>query len=87
VSESDTPALSLQEQLERAARDLWTMQEESGPTYIVFMDRRRLSTRVDAKASDEFAVSWQSEDGSWITYEKTFDNAREAAFHGYQGPH
>lgn len=80
------PTGSVQEQLERAVRDLWSMVQDSGEDYVVFMDRRRLGTRVE-RAEGEYRVSWEQEDGSWTEYGRTFENPREAAFHGYQGPH
>lgn len=75
------------EQLVRAARDLWSMVMASGDDFVIFMDRRRLRTRISQTAEGEFAVEWEGEDGSWVRYERAFDNPREAAFHGYQGPH
>jgi hypothetical protein len=30
---------------------------------------------------------WEAEDDEPIAFERTFDNLREAAFHGFQGPH
>lgn len=78
---------SMQEQLERAARDLWSMIVESGEDFIVFMDRRRLNTRVALRSDGMYGVSWELEDGSWIDHTGEFQSPREAAFHGYQGPH
>jgi hypothetical protein len=78
---------SVREELEVAARDLWTMIEDSGDSYIVFMDRRRLFTRVQQEADGLFSVSWQGEDAEWVTYSERFENLRQAAFHAYQGPH
>lgn len=79
---------SLQDQLVRAARDLWSSVVESGDDYVIFMDRRRLSTRVQRTDTGRFQVSWEAEAGeSWIVYDGEFDNPREAAFHGFQGPH
>jgi hypothetical protein len=77
----------LKEQLEVAVRDLWTMLEESGDDFAIFMDRRRLRTRVQQDAEELFHVSWDDGDGQWIEYERTFEHVREAAFHAYQGPH
>lgn len=76
-------------QLERAVRDLWTMLHESGDDYVVFTDRRRLLTRVRRLSNQRYQVSWQPENESetWIVYAREFDDPREAAFHGYQGPH
>jgi hypothetical protein len=77
----------LKEQLEVAVRDLWTMLEESGDDFAIFMDRRRLRTRVHRSTEGLFHVSWDDGDGQWTEYERTFANVREAAFHAYQGPH
>lgn len=78
----------LQDQLVRAARDLWSAMVESGEDYVVFTDRRRLSTRIERVESGKFRVSWEPEDGEdWIVYGREFENPREAAFHGFQGPH
>jgi hypothetical protein len=77
----------LKEQLEVAVRDLWTMLEESGEDFAIFMDRRRLRTRVQQDADGRFRVSWDDGGGQWIEYERRFENVREAAFHAYQGPH
>ena len=81
----DTP--TVKEQLEIASRDLWTMLEESGDDFAIFMDRRRLRTRVYQDAEGLFHVSWDDGNGGWIEFERTFTQAREAAFHAYQGPH
>jgi hypothetical protein len=79
---------TIEDQLVRAARDLWSAVLESGEGYVVFMDHRRLPTRVERTNADTYRVSWQAdEDGPWITYEREFQNLREAAFHGFQGPH
>jgi hypothetical protein len=78
---------TVQEQLERAARDLWTTIQETGEDFVVFMDRRRLCTRVQQMSNGRYQLTWEQEDGSWIAYQREFDNPREAAFHGYQGPH
>ena len=80
---------TVQQQLKRAVRDLWSSELESGEDYIVFMDHRRLSTRVQRTQQGTYAVSWESEDddGQWLIYEGEFENLREAAFHGFQGPH
>ena len=85
MTEGDTPS-SVREQLERAVRDLWSMVQDAGDDYVQFMDRRRMGTRVE-RVDESYRVSWEQEDGSWTTYERTFENPREAAFHGYQGPH
>lgn len=75
-------------QLVRAARDLWSSVLESGDDYIVFMDHRRLSTRVQRTDRGTYEVSWEGEDGAdWTRYEREFEDLREAAFHGFQGPH
>ena len=29
----------------------------------------------------------EQEDGTWVTHDGEFENPRDAAFHGYQGPH
>jgi hypothetical protein len=76
------------DQLVRAARDLWSSVLETGDDYIVFVDHRRLSTRVQRIVRGTYQVSWEGEDGGdWIQYEREFENLREAAFHGFQGPH
>jgi hypothetical protein len=81
----DTP---IQDQLARAARDLWSSVLESGEDYVIFMDHRRLSTRVQRTESGTFRVSWEPEVGDdWLVYGQEFENPREAAFHGFQGPH
>jgi hypothetical protein len=78
----------LQDQLVRAARDLWSSVVESADDYVVFIDHRRLSTRVQLLPSGKFQVSWEPDAGEdWIVYGQLFDNPREAAFHGFQGPH
>ncbi|HEX6506277.1 MAG TPA: hypothetical protein VF221_01475 [Chloroflexota bacterium] len=82
-----SPEGGVKEQLARAVRDLWTMVEESGDDYVVFMDRRRMSTRVERVEDGTFRVSWDTEEGEWRVYHGWFDNPREAAFHAYQGPH
>jgi hypothetical protein len=85
---SDAGEPSLQDQLVRAARDLWSTVVESGADFIVFTDRRRLSTRVQRTANGTYQVSWEPEGGDvWTVYEREFENLREAAFHGFQGPH
>jgi hypothetical protein len=83
----DVAARPLREQYEVAVRDLWTMLEESGDEYVVFRDRRRLLTRVSMDPDGLFRVSWESGDGGWVDQPRRFENLREAAFHGYQGPH
>jgi hypothetical protein len=85
--ESQEGRRPLREELEIAVRDLWTMLEESGDDYAIFMDRRRLRTRVERGDDDQFHVSWDDGDGAWTEYERAFENLREAAFHAYQGPH
>lgn len=84
---SDEAQIPVSEQLTRAVRDLWSMVQESGETYIVFMDRRRMGTRVEEAEPGRYRVSWECEDGSWVAHDRLFDDLREAAFHGYQGPH
>jgi hypothetical protein len=78
---------TIEEQLVKAVRDLWSMQVESGPDYIVFTDHRRMNTRVESTESGEFRVTWEDEDGSWVSHARTYDNLREACFHAFQGPH
>lgn len=81
--------LSLQEQLVKAVRDLWSMPVDSGTDYIVFKDRRALNTRVRQTQAGQFQVSWEAadDDGIWSDYSRVFENLREAALHAYQGPH
>ena len=86
-SSQETHEQPVRDQLERAARDLWSMVVELGDDYAVFMDRRHLSTRVQRTPDGEYRVSWEQEDGSWTDHAGAFENLREAAFHGYQGPH
>jgi len=81
------PDETVQDQLVRAVRDLWSSVAELGESYVVFMDRRSLNTRVELTADGLYRVSWEHEDGSWSEHERSFENPREAAFHGYQGPH
>lgn len=78
---------TIQDQLVRAVRDLWATVSETGEDHVVFTDRRRLSARVQQTSPGAYAVCWETEDGDWVDYEGNFDNLREAAFHGYQGPH
>src|SRR5579872_473295 len=78
---------TVQEQLVRAARDLWCMVRDSGESYVVFMDRRRMDSRVERRADGLFEVSWEGEDGAWTMHNRAFESPREAAFHAYQGPH
>jgi hypothetical protein len=87
LSEQDYGEHSVQDQLVRAARDLWSMVQESGERYVVFLDHRGLSTRVEQGQDGLFHLSWEREDGGWIVGDETFANLREAAFHAYQGPH
>lgn len=89
VSERDVPPGpgSVREQLEGAVRDLWSLMEESGDSYVVFLDRRRLRARVEQTEGGAFAVRWEGEEGGWITCAGELENPREAAFHAYQGPH
>jgi hypothetical protein len=63
------------------------MVQESGQSHVVFLDHRRLQTRVEREDDGGYRVSWETEDGRWIEHERVFENPREAAFHGYQGPH
>lgn len=86
MTESDDASVA--DQLVRAARDLWSSVLESGDDYVVFMDHRRLSTRVQRTPRGTYEVSWEDEESDqWIRYEREFENPREAAFHGFQGPH
>lgn len=80
---------SIQEQLEQAVRDLWSMLHDSGHDYVVFMDHRRLQTRIERGEDDLYRVSWEPENHSadWIEHGSAFEDPREAVFHGYQGPH
>jgi hypothetical protein len=87
MHENDDIPETTQAQLERAVRDLWSMVQDSGQDYVVFMDRRRLSTRVERTERDRYRVSWEGDDGTWLEHERDFENPREAAFHAYQGPH
>jgi hypothetical protein len=75
------------EQLARAVRDLWSMVEEQGNGFIVFMDRRRVSTRVEVGRDNRYRLMWSDGSGGWTEYHETFANPREACFHGFQGPH
>jgi hypothetical protein len=78
----------LGDQLVRAARDLWSAVLESGDDYVIFMDHRRLPTKVERTDTGTFRVSWAGEDdGPWVMYDREFEDLREAAFHGFQGPH
>lgn len=83
----DEESVSLRDQLEHAVRDLWSMVSDVGEDYVVFMDRRRLETRVERQADGLFHVQWETDSGEWVSYERAFENPREAAFHGFQGPH
>lgn len=78
---------TVRDQLERAVHDLWSSLIEVGETYVVFMDRRRLSARVQRLPDGQYQVSWECEDGGWTEHARRFENPREAAFHAYQGPH
>jgi hypothetical protein len=71
----------------RAARDLWSMVQDSGERYVVFLDHRGLSTRVEQGEDGLFRLSWETEEGSWVSGDQTLKSLREAAFHAYQGPH
>ena len=87
MSEQDTGKQSIQEQLVRAARDLWSPVQDSGEAYVVFLDHRGLPTRVEQDQDGLFRLSWEDEDESWVVGTQKFENLREAAFHAYQGPH
>lgn len=79
---------SVADQLRRAARDLWSSVLESGDDYVVLMDRRRLSARVQRTEGGLYEIGWEADEGNeWITHGRLFDNPREAAFHAFQGPH
>lgn len=84
----DEQSCSVQDQLQEAARELWTRTQDVGKDFIVFVDRRNMLTRVKCRDDGLFEVSWESDTGDdWVGHGKFFDNPREAAFHGYQGPH
>ncbi|HEX8917617.1 MAG TPA: hypothetical protein VF898_03870 [Chloroflexota bacterium] len=85
-TEGSTDNVSVRDRLQRAARDLWSQVIDLGESYVVFIDRRGLHTRVELGEDGFFRVSWQDEP-SWITFPRTFENPREAALHAYQGPH
>jgi hypothetical protein len=87
VPDPGAPEETVREQLERAARDLWSMVQDSGENYVVFLDHRRLRTRVERQEGGGYHVSWETQDGDWVEQDRLFENPREAAFHGYQGPH
>jgi uncharacterized protein (DUF1697 family) len=82
----DQPS-SIQEQLERAAADLWSTIVESGEDFVVFYDHRGMQTRVERQPDERFAVSWEMDAEAWVRHDEPFENLREAAFHGFQGPH
>lgn len=84
---TEDDAAPVQEQLQRAVRDLWSMVQDSGEDFVIFMDRRRMGTRVQRLDSGQYSVSWETDEGPWTAFERTFDNPREAAFHAFQGPH
>jgi len=84
---SNTDQSSVADQFTRAVRDLWTMMDEVDDYHVIFMDRRHLRSRVGRLANGSYRVSWQTEDEAWVTLDREFDTLREAAFHGYQGPH
>ncbi|GAC1520517.1 MAG: hypothetical protein NVS2B16_27650 [Chloroflexota bacterium] len=85
----DADGTSIQNQLQKAASDLWAMTLESGGNFVVFQDRRRLQARVEQGQDSLYHVSWEPDekDGPWRAYERAFEDLREAAFHAYQGPH
>lgn len=74
-------------QLEQAVKDLWSMVRDAGDDYVIFVDRRRMATRVERTDSGSYRVSWEHDDGTWHTFKRQFENPREAAFHAFQGPH
>ena len=84
---SNVDESSVADQFTRAVRDLWTMMDEVDDRHVIFTDRRHLRARVDRLASGSYGVSWQTEDGIWMDFDREFDTLREAAFRGYQGPH
>lgn len=81
----ETP--SVREELEGAARDLWTMPVEVEERSIVFIDRRHMKARVEQGPDGRYRISWETEDGDWIRQENSYESPREAAFRAYQGPH
>lgn len=83
----ETQEESIQDQLIRAARDLMCAVYDSGDDFVLFMDRRRLNTRVQRESDGLYSVHWETHEGDWVAYDRRFENLREAAFHGYQGPH
>ena len=85
-SPPDPGDASVQEQLVKAARDLWCMTEETGEDYIVLIDRRRMPAKVAASGGG-FRVSWTDEEGNVVVHSRVFENPREACFHAFQGPH
>jgi hypothetical protein len=83
----DPGSATVEEQLIRAARDLWCMVHASGEDFVVFSDRRGEMARVQRDEGGDFHLAWQEEDGGWTQFSRSFDNLREACFHGFQGPH
>ncbi|MGH2449564.1 MAG: hypothetical protein ACRDFS_13310 [Chloroflexota bacterium] len=82
MGESD----SVEDELKRAVRDLWSMVQDSGSNHVVFMAHDRRLARVERFESG-YRVSWEEDDGTWLSNNATYENPREAAFHAYQGPH
>lgn len=86
LSPPDPGEATVEQQLRRAARDLWCLVREADERHIVFTDRRHLPARVEHRADGAFVVSWEVGE-RWIDAQRTFDNPREACFRAYQGPH
>lgn len=87
MTNDESASGSVEEQLRRAAADLWSTVIESGEDFVVFVDHRGLPTRVRRRPDERYAVSWETENEAWVDHAEAFDNPREAAFHGFQGPH
>ncbi|HZS94453.1 MAG TPA: hypothetical protein VFA78_06635 [Chloroflexota bacterium] len=83
----DAEGQTVEEQLIRAARDLWSPVQDSGDDYVIFLDHRALRARVQRDEDGTFRLSWETDEGAWVGSDLAFDNPREAAFHAYQGPH
>ena len=83
----DAEGQTIEEQLVRAARDLWSPVQDSGEEYAVFLDHRALPARVQRVDDGTYRLSWETDEGGWVDSDLTFENPREAAFHAYQGPH
>lgn len=83
----DPGDLTIEQQLQRAVRDLASMVLASSEESVTYVDRRRMSARVQQGQDGRFHVLWENADGSWQQQEGGYDNLREAVFRGYQGPH